>query len=193
LFLQPGEPLGQARKREAVGGVFGLEPAGAQAELDPSAAHLVHLGDGDRQRPGQPERRRAHQRAKPDAAGLQCEASKRGPCVGRPRQPSDIAHLEIVVGPEECVELQLLRGARYPGERLVGSSLLWLSEDPELHDPILTHCGQATHAVSLEWSEQHAGGHILVVADEDGRPVMSVCSRPVMGGRWTKGRQPCIS
>ena len=45
-------------ERDAVGGVLGLEPAGAEAELDPAAAHLVDLRDRDRERAGQPERRR---------------------------------------------------------------------------------------------------------------------------------------
>jgi hypothetical protein len=55
LLLEPVEPLGQRRERHAVGRVLGVEPARAQAELDPAAAHLVDLRDGDGQRPRQPE------------------------------------------------------------------------------------------------------------------------------------------
>ena len=49
---------------------LGLGAGWFEAELDPPAAHLVDLGHRDRERAGQPERCRAHQRPEPDAAGL---------------------------------------------------------------------------------------------------------------------------
>ena len=49
---------------------FGLGSGWFEAELNPAAAHLVDLRHGDRERPRQPERRRGHHGAEPDAAGL---------------------------------------------------------------------------------------------------------------------------
>ena len=57
LLLEPVETLAHRRERNAVGGVLRLEPAGAQAKLNPATAHLVHPGDLHGQRPGQPEGR----------------------------------------------------------------------------------------------------------------------------------------
>ncbi len=45
LLLEPVEALAERRERDPVGLVFGVEPAGAEAELDPAAGHLVDLGD----------------------------------------------------------------------------------------------------------------------------------------------------
>ena len=45
LLLEPVEALAERRERDAVRGVLPLEPAAAQAELDPAAAHRVDLGD----------------------------------------------------------------------------------------------------------------------------------------------------
>src|SRR5262245_3868424 len=70
LLLQPAEPLGQAGERDPVGAVLRVEPAGPQPQLDPARAHLVHLGDRYRQRPGIAEGRRADQGAEPDPPGL---------------------------------------------------------------------------------------------------------------------------
>ena len=50
LLLQPVEALPQGGERDAVGGVLVVVPAGADAELDPAAAHLVDLGHGDGER-----------------------------------------------------------------------------------------------------------------------------------------------
>jgi hypothetical protein len=56
--------------------MLGLEPAGAQAQLDPAAAHRVDLGHGDGQQAGEPEGGRGDQRAEPDAAGLPSQRAK---------------------------------------------------------------------------------------------------------------------
>ena len=45
LLGVPVEPLAQVGERDRVGGVLGVEPAGAESELDPAAAHLVDLRD----------------------------------------------------------------------------------------------------------------------------------------------------
>ncbi len=55
LLLEAVEALCQRREGDAVRLVLAGVPAGAEPELDPAAAHLVDLRDGDRERPGQPE------------------------------------------------------------------------------------------------------------------------------------------
>jgi hypothetical protein len=130
LLLEHAEPLHGGRERHAVGGVLGVEPAGAEAELHPAAAHLVHLGHAHRQRPWPPERHRAHQRAEPDPGGLQGQPGQRDPRVGRAGQPAALTHVQVVVGPEERVESQLLGGLGQPPQRGVVGALLWLGEYP---------------------------------------------------------------
>ena len=49
LLLEALEALAERRERDAVGVVLLLVPAGAEAELDATARHLVDAGDGDRQ------------------------------------------------------------------------------------------------------------------------------------------------
>ena len=92
LLLQPVETLAERRERDAVGAVLRVEPAGAEPELDPAAAHLVDLGDADGERAGQPERGRGDQRAEPDRdVSRASPASVTHASVG-PGQPVDVAH-----------------------------------------------------------------------------------------------------
>jgi hypothetical protein len=137
LLLEPLEPLPQRRERQGVGPVLGLVPAGAEAEVHPAAAHLVHLGDGDGQRARRPERGRRDQRAEPDPAGLAGQAGQRDPGVGRAGQAADAAHLEVVVGPEERVKAQVLGRLGHPQQGVVVRALLGLGEDAQSHGPIL--------------------------------------------------------
>src|SRR6185437_15715523 len=51
LLAEPVEPLAQRRKRDAQVAVLLLDPGGANAEFGPAAAHRVHGGDGDGERP----------------------------------------------------------------------------------------------------------------------------------------------
>ncbi len=89
LLLEPLEALAQRRERDPVGGVLRVEPAGAEAELDPSATHLVHLRDRDRdgERAGQPEGRRADEGPQPDRAGVAGQPGQGDPRVGGAGQP----------------------------------------------------------------------------------------------------------
>ena len=50
LLLEAVEALAERRERDGVRLVLALVPAGAEAELDPAAGHLVDAGDRDRQR-----------------------------------------------------------------------------------------------------------------------------------------------
>ena len=114
---------------------------GADAELDPAAAHLVDLGDRDGQRSGQPEGGRGHQRAQPDPAGLPGQPGQRQPRVGRSGQPV-AAHRQVVVGPEEGVEAGLL-GTPGDGEQVVvGGAQLGFGEDPQFHASTLASYGR---------------------------------------------------
>ena len=132
LLLEPVEPLGGAGERDAVRRVLGLEPAGADAELDAPAAHPVDVRDRDRQRPGQPERRAGHHRAEPDRAGLAGQAGQRHPGVAGARQPLG-AHAEVVVGAEEGPEAETFGLLGDPHQVVVGGSLLGFGEDAQLH------------------------------------------------------------
>src|SRR5271166_1667327 len=53
------------------------------------------------------------------------------------RQPGTAAHRQVVIGSEERVKPEFLRGPRHRAQRLVVGALLRLSEDPEFHGPIL--------------------------------------------------------
>ena len=56
LLLEPIEPLAQRRERNPIGAVLGVVPTCTETELHPATAHRIHLGDGDGERSGQPER-----------------------------------------------------------------------------------------------------------------------------------------
>src|SRR6266498_4981488 len=89
--------------------------------------------DGDRERPGRPERRRAHQRAEADVAGLARQAGQGDPRVGGTGARVALADALQVVGPEERVEPEILAGPGHAEEVVVGSALLRLGEDAEIH------------------------------------------------------------
>jgi hypothetical protein len=137
LLLEAAEPLPRRRERDAVGGVLGVEPARADAQLDPAAAHLVHLGDADRQRARQPERGRAHQGAEPDRGRLPGQPRQGDPGVGGAGARVALPDALVVVGPEERVEPQALGGLGHDEEFVVGGPLLGLGEEPQFHDAII--------------------------------------------------------
>ena len=80
-----------------------------------------------------PERRRRHERAEPDAAGLAREAREGGPGIRRTRQRVGVAHREEVVGPEPAVEAEALGGGGLGELVVVARALLRLGEDAQLH------------------------------------------------------------
>jgi hypothetical protein len=133
LLGEPVEPGPGVGELDPVRRVLGLEPSRAQPELDPAAAHLVDLRDADREDAGVAERRRRHQSAEPDPAGLAGDPGQRDPRVGRPRQAVAVAHRQEVVGAEERAEAAFL-GLLRDGELIVvRSALLRLDEDSEVH------------------------------------------------------------
>src|SRR5262249_39112514 len=133
LLLETFEAFADGRKRDAIGAVLVLVPAGAEPELDPPAAHLVDLGHGDGEWTRVPEGGRGEQRAEPDARGLPGQAGEGGPRFGGPGLPADAAHAEKMVGAEEPIEAELFGGSCHGKELVVGRALLGLGEDPQLH------------------------------------------------------------
>ena len=133
LLFEQVEALAEAGVGDAVGLVLAVVPAGAEAQLDPSAAHGVDRGHADGEGAGQPEGHRGDEGAEPDAVGVTGEAGERGPRVGRPGAGVRRRDLQVVVGPEEGVEARLLGDVRHREELVVGGALLGLGEDPQLH------------------------------------------------------------
>jgi hypothetical protein len=133
LVLEALEALAERREGDGVGLVLGLVPAGAEAQLDAAAAHLVDLRHRDGERARMAEGGRGHQRAQPDALGVSGQAGQRDVRVGGAREPGDAAHLQVVVRAEEGVEAQLLGQARHGEQIVVRGALLGLGEDPQLH------------------------------------------------------------
>ena len=112
--------------------VLVLVPAGADAHLDPPAAHLV---DGDRdlgEVAGRPERDRRDQRPEPDRRRVAREPGEHRPGVGR-RLARLAREALVVVGPEQRLEP---RGLGRPGHGellVVGEALLGLDHQREPH------------------------------------------------------------
>src|SRR5687768_11937042 len=83
LLLETSEALTEGREGDAVGAVLVVVPAGADAQLDATARHLVDLRHRDRERARQPEGRGGDQRAEADPLGVAGETRQRDPRVGR--------------------------------------------------------------------------------------------------------------
>ena len=112
--------------------MLGLVPAGADAELDAPAAHLVDLGDADGQQAGAAERHRGDERAEADGRRVPSQAGQRDPRVGRAREAVAATHDEVVVAAEEGSEAERL-GAPGDGQQVVvGRALLGFGEDAEV-------------------------------------------------------------
>ncbi len=47
LFFEAIEPFAKLGKGDAIRFVLGSEPPGAESKIDPSARHLIDLGDAD--------------------------------------------------------------------------------------------------------------------------------------------------
>ena len=131
-LLQALEALAQGRELEAVGGVLGVVPAGAQAELDPAARHVVDLGHLDGEQAGWAEGGAGDEGAQPDALGLTGDGTQGQPGVGRPGQ-TVAAHGEEVVRAEEGVEACGFGRLGHAEEGPVGRTLLGFDEDAKQH------------------------------------------------------------
>src|SRR5204862_7608338 len=129
LLFETREAFTDRWERDPVRGVLAVVPARAEAELDPSAAHLVDLRDRDRERSWVPERHGCHEGAEPDARRVAREGGEREPGVGRPGKPV-AGERHVVIGAEEGVEAELLGEAGERREIGVVRTLLGLGEDP---------------------------------------------------------------
>ena len=127
--------------------MFCLEPAGADAELDPAAAHRVDLRHGDGERTGQAEGRRGHQGAEPDPAGFPCQSGQRRPGVGRAGAAVAVAHVEVVVGAEEGPVSAVLGAARHRQQLVIAGALL--------------RFGEVFIAVSMNINNRRAAGEVF--------------------------------
>ena len=140
-------------KVEPIGGVFGLVPACADAELDATATHLVDLGDADGQQPGTAERDRRDQRAEADRRRVAGQAGEGDPRVGRARQTADAAHLQEVVAAEEPAEAKRLGTLGDRQQRVVRRALLGFGEDAQvgkLHGRTVAACPCRRQA-TIDW------------------------------------------
>ena len=108
LLLEHREAVTGRGERDAVRGVLGVVPTGAEPELDAAAAHRVGLRDLDRERAREAERHRRDERAEPDAGGLASDRREGHPRVGRTRSGCALADALVVVGAEEGVEAEPL-------------------------------------------------------------------------------------
>ena len=109
-----------------------LVPAGADADLDPPAAHLVDRRDDLGEVAGVAEGDRRDERAEPDPVGLAGEPGQDGPGVGR-RLAGRSREALVVVGPEERLEPV---GLGALGDRdlvAVAQALLGLEHQREAH------------------------------------------------------------
>ena len=136
LLLEPVEALATRRERDAVGGVLGVVPAGADAELDPAAAHVVDLGHGEASGPGRRKVAEVTRVPRRIAGRLPGEGAEGDPGVGRARAGRSRAPIfEVVVRAEEAVEAERLGRLGHGEQLLVGGALLGLGEDAQLHRP----------------------------------------------------------
>jgi hypothetical protein len=115
--------------------VFPFQPARAHAEVDPAAAHRVHLSDHDGQRAGQPEGRGVDQGADPDPGGLPSQPGQRDPGVGGAGKAQVGAHRLVVVGAQEALEAERLRVPGQPQLVVIGGAAMRLDEERNAHTP----------------------------------------------------------
>ena len=113
-----------------------LDPGGADAEFGPAAAHPVHGGDGDGERPGPPVRGSGHERAQPHPFGLKGETGQRGPRIGR--TVTGVVRVDplVVVRAEEGVEAGLLGGPGQGQDLVVAGTVVRLEQDTHPHQGV---------------------------------------------------------
>ncbi len=134
LLLQVVGSLPDLGEREPVAAVLLLVPAGAEAHLDPAAAHLVdrqhHLGKVARRA----EQDRRDEDTQAERRRLAREPGEHGPGIGR-RLVAVAGEALVVIGPEQGLEPGCL-GSPGDGQLLlVGQPLLGLDHEREPHDP----------------------------------------------------------
>ena len=108
---------------------------GAEAELDPAAAHRVDLRHLHREDRRQTVGDRRHERPEPECRRVASEACEGGPRVGGAGERVAAAHPQIVIGAEEPCEAEALGCLREHALVVVAEALLGLGEDAVFHVP----------------------------------------------------------
>src|SRR5439155_285008 len=130
-------PLPCSQEREPVGGVLGLVPAAADAELDPSVRDMVCGHDRFGQDRDGPEGDRRDERAEPDPLRQRSEGGERRPRVER-AGVAGAPDRHVVVATEEALEPGLLGRARERVPLLPRHALLALDPQAETHQSAVT-------------------------------------------------------
>ena len=179
------------RERDAVGGVLAVVPAGAEAELDPAAAHLVDARDRDRERARVPEGGRGDQRARAGSCWSRRRGrrgwSRRRTVRARP-DPSPI--LQVVVGAEERVEAEVFRRLGDAAERGVAGPLLGLGEDPQSHAVLSSRMPASPRGPHRRLPARVAGARSLATAPQAGVRGQALDGGTGVGGT-TEGCSQC--
>ena len=121
------------RERDTVSPMLGLEPPGTEPELGPTSRHVVDLRDRDRERPGIAEHHRRHERTEPQCRRVAGQARHGRPRVERAGQPTDVAHLQIVLRREESFVAEPFGALCEAQHAVVTGALLRLDEDAVAH------------------------------------------------------------
>ncbi len=159
-------------KRSATGGndipyaaVLLLVPPGAEAQLDTPPAHGVDCRHRDGKWSREPEGGGREQGPEPDPLGVAGEAGERRPGVARAGHAVDRAHLEVVVGAEECPEAAFFGSSGHAEQLFVARSLLGLGEDPEFHGRGSSTLGGAARRASGSCAGGLGVGRVSAHAD----------------------------
>ena len=159
LLGEHGEADARLREREAVGAVLALHPAGAEAELDPSAGDMVGGRDGVREQAGGAERGGGDERAEPERRRPRRERGDDGPrVVGDVRLL--VALRDVMVGAEERPDAVLLTGVCEGAPLLPGDTLLAFDHQCQLHaeDPSAATASARPHARSSTSRHRRCAG-----------------------------------
>ena len=136
MVLHQVGPLLDRREGQAELAVLDVVPAGAHADLDPSAAHLVDrrhdLGEAARMA----ERHRRDEHAQADPIGVTGEAGHDRPGV-RGRLPGRTREARVVVGAEEGLDAVRLGALGDRDVVAVAEALLRLEHEGEAHRVLL--------------------------------------------------------
>ena len=142
----------------ACGGDSEREPAGFRRDPAPNVGDfsLPDIAAGGREQPF---------RAEPQPRRLRGDRAERHPAVGRPGQPAaTVVHGEDVVGAEEAVEADRLRGLRDRELLGEGRPVLRFEEDAEIHPFTLASVAAAT----AEATARGRGGYGGAITREPG-------------------------
>ena len=146
-LLEPVEALGDRAQLDAVGLALGLEPPGADPQLQAAAGRDVdrdgHVGQHGRV----PVRGPAHEHPAPQPPGAGQEHGQRGPALQRRLLRPRPQRVEVVVGPAGPVDLDVVGGVPDRGQLVPGAVRLGCGET-ELHaDPLGTFLKRETSLV----------------------------------------------